>query len=160
MLHPLQVLVVAPDVNERANHQRAVERLGHMANSLGRPAEVAQRRGRRPPEVIVFTQESWADGGPELVDDLKARNSPSRTILVGDHRTMSRNPGLFDQGIQTFLLAPLSTAELEEAINAVMAGPPARAGQQEEEQDESDDSIDESVDEQPTEEHDPELVRE
>ncbi len=161
MLEPLQVLVVAPDVNERAEHQRAVERLGHIANSLGRPAEAAQRRGRRPPAVILFTPESWSDGGAELVDALRERKGTSRAILVGDARTLSRSPQVFAQGIQKFLLTPLSTAELEEAINEVMAGPPARHAQE----DEVDDSVDEesegadSAADSEMKQLDPELVR-
>jgi HD-like signal output (HDOD) protein len=160
MLEPLQVLVVAPDVNERASHQRAIERLGHMANSLGRPAEVAQRRGRRPPQVILFTPDSWADGGAALVDDLIGRNSPTRAILVGDQRTLSRNPEVFDQGIQLFLLSPISTAELEEAINLVMAGPASRSEPSVEDQAEADEEADDDAESgEDGDVQDPELVR-
>ena len=164
MLAPLQVLVVAPDVNERAAMQRAVERLGHLVNSLGRAAEAAQRRGRRPPAVILFTSDSWADGGPQLIDDLLGRQSPSRAILVGDQRTISRSPEVFGQGIQRVLLSPLSTAELEAAINELMMGPPSRTGARLEDADDEDESIDgdtdgDSIEAEPGPARDPELVR-
>ena len=161
MLEPLQVLIVAPDVNERASIQRAVERLGHIAHSLGRSAEAAQRRGRRPPAVILFTPTSWAEGGPQLIDDLLGRDSPTRAILVGDQRAVSRSPEVFDQGIQRHLLTPVSAAELEEAINLLMAGPAARSGKRVEDADESDESTDgDSVTEESAPEQDPERVRE
>jgi HD-like signal output (HDOD) protein/ActR/RegA family two-component response regulator len=158
MLEPLQVLVIAPDVNERALHLRAIERLGHLANSLGRPAEAAQRRGHRPPAVILFTPESWADGGAALIDELRERQGLSRTILIGDQRTIARSPEVFEQGIQRFLQTPLSTAELEEAINEVMAGPPARQLRPEVDGEGDDDASDEGADEGVA-EQDPEAVR-
>lgn len=161
MLEPLQLLVIAPDVSERADHHRACERLGHYVNSLGRPAEAAQRRGRRPPAVILFTQDSWKDGGAQLIDDLLGRNAPTRAILVGDQRVISRSPELAEQGIQKMLLTPLSTAELDEAIAELLELPPSRSNQGDVDES-ADESLDEeeATDEAPKDELDPALVRE
>ncbi len=159
MLQPLQVLVIAPDVQARAEHVRAVQRLGHVPNGLGQSREALQRRGRRPPAVIVFAAAAWKDGGAELVDQLLQADKPTRVILVGDQRTLAKAPQYHDEGVQMLLQTPLSTAELDEAINELMAGPHARAEGPAPE-------TDPAVDEPEPEEHEPDedtdqgLVRE
>lgn len=159
MLEPLQVLVISADLQARAEHVRAVQRLGHVPNALGQTREALQRRGRRPPSVILFGPEAWKDGGAELVDQLLEVQKPTRVILVADQRSLAKAPQYYDEGVQLLLQTPLSTAELDEAINELMAGPPARSelptptGET--------DAADESLsDEEPVDEVDPERVRE
>lgn len=125
MRAPLHLLVLDEDDTRREADMKAVDRIGHHAIAAARVDEVTARRGRLSPDLMLFSEETWRAGGRELVRDFEGRGKSCRVLVVGDERSLGRSPELMDQGVQGVLLFPLSTAELDRAIEGIMMGPTA-----------------------------------
>ncbi len=75
--------------------------------------------------MMIFFMKVWDGGGPELVDSFAGRGKPCRVLITGDERAIGRSPEYLDDGAQGVLLFPMSTAELDLAVDGLMMGPPA-----------------------------------
>ncbi len=124
MRPPLHIMVVDTDLERRGANLKAVDRIGHRATGVDSIDEVRQRRGRVTPDLLVFSEPCWADGGRQYVREQMEKGGV-RVLIVGDSASLGRSPELMDQGAQGVLLYPLSTAELDRAFEALMTGPPA-----------------------------------
>lgn len=125
MRNPLHVLVIDEERERLDRHVAAVDRIGHFGHGVLCVEEARSRRGRIEPAMVLFSPATWADGGPDLVREFAGRGLPCRVLIVGDYGTVGRSPEFVDQGAQGVLLDPLSTAELDRAVDGLMLGPAA-----------------------------------
>jgi len=121
---PVHIIVIDDDPERREANARTVDRIGHRCTAVDSVAEIVSRRGRLDPDLMLFGEACWADGGREFVRSLAAKGG-CRVLIVGTERTLGRTPELLDQGSQGVLMFPLSTAELDRAVEALLAGPAA-----------------------------------
>ena len=125
MRQPEHILVVEEDPDLLDRHLAAIDRVGHYGHGLLGLQEAHSRRGRMTPALILFSVDAWEEGGPDLIKAFAEKEKPCRVLVVGDHHALGRSPEYIDQGAQGVLLEPLSTAELDRAIDGLMLGPPA-----------------------------------
>lgn len=121
---PVHIIVIDEEEPRRAANQRTVDRIGHRCTAVESIQEIISRRGRLDPDLLLVSEGCWAEGGREYVREMSGKGG-LRVLIVGTERTMGRTPELLDQGAQGVLMFPLSTAELDRAVDALMAGPPA-----------------------------------
>lgn len=125
MRAPEHVIVIDEDPDLLDQHLAAIDRIGHFSHGLLGLKEALGRRSRLTPALILFSEDTWEEGGPDLVKAFADKDKPCRVLVVGDHHALGRSPEFIDQGAQGVLLVPLSTAELDRAIDGLMLGPPA-----------------------------------
>ena len=125
MRRPEHILVIEEDPVLLDQHLAAIDRVGHFGHGLLGLQEAHGRRGRLAPAMLLFSVDTWEEGGPDLVKAFADKDKPCRVLVIGDHHALGRSPEFIDQGAQGVLLEPLSTAELDRAIDGLMLGPPA-----------------------------------
>ncbi|MCP4872013.1 MAG: HDOD domain-containing protein [Proteobacteria bacterium] len=122
---PVHIIVIDEDDARREENARTVDRIGHRCTAVDTVAEIISRRGRLNPDLLLVSEAAWGDGCREYVRDMSSKGG-LRVLILGNERTMGRTPELLDQGSQGVLMFPLSTAELDRAVEALMIGPPAQ----------------------------------
>jgi HD-like signal output (HDOD) protein len=122
---PVHIIVIDEEEERREANRQTVNRIGHRCTAVDNVNEIISRRGRLDPDLLLVSEGCWADGCREYVRDMATKGG-LRVLIVGNERTMGRTPELLEQGSQGVLMFPLSTAELDRAVEALMAGPPAQ----------------------------------
>jgi HD-like signal output (HDOD) protein len=122
----LHIIVLDEDPERREAARVMVDRIGHRCTALDTVQGVVSRRGRLVPDLLLFSEGCWSDGGSQYL--LKEGDGAGfRVLILGSSGALSRLPELLDEGAQGVLPVPLSPAQLDAAVEVVMAGPPACA---------------------------------